>query len=144
MSTVYDLTIDEVVDNFSLFDNWEDRYTYLMDLGKKLPAMAEAEKNDETRVKGCQSDVWVKADFSTVDGKEVMRLEGDSASAIVKGLVAIVILLFSGRPRREIPSTDEAVVFGELGLDQYLSPTRKVGLHAMVTRIKSMASGNES
>lgn len=133
------LSIEDVIDNFSLFDSWEDKYTYLMDLGKKLPPLSAEAKNDATKVKGCQAEVWVRAQFEPSGAETVMRLEGDSASAIVKGLVALALLLFSGKPVTEIPRIDEKATFEALGLDQYLSPTRKVGLNAMVKKIKGYA-----
>ena len=139
MAQFADLTIDDVIDNFSLFDSWEDKYTYLMDLGKKLPPLSPDAKNDANKVKGCQAEVWVRATFEPAPQGTIMRLEGDSESAIVKGLVALALLLFSEKSVVEIPGIDEKPTFESLGLDQYLSPTRKVGLNAMVKKIKGFA-----
>lgn len=139
MSKLDNLTIPDIIENFDLFDDWEDKYVYLIDLGKKLPAMQDTDKNDETKVHGCQAEVWVKL-VKSDSTPPVIKLQGDSNSTIVKGLVAIAILLFSGKSPGEIQSVDEKSVFQQLGLDQYLSPTRKVGLASMVEKIKKSAN----
>ncbi len=139
MADLNNLTIPEIIDNFDLFDDWEDKYVYLIDLGKKLSPMQDDDKNDETKIHGCQAEVWVKLTKSECS-PSIINLEGDSNSTIVKGLVAIAILLFSGKSAHEIQSVEEKPVFQKLGLDQYLSPTRKVGLASMVEKIKKTAN----
>lgn len=132
------MTIDELISNFEFFDNWEDRYAYLIDVGRKLPAMDEADKTEENRVKGCQATVWLK-DHKSGD---LIEFSADSNSAIVKGLVSILVLIYSGKPATEIIKTDARPIFEKLGLDQHLSPTRKIGLHAMMQQIQKTASDN--
>ncbi|MCD8533907.1 MAG: SufE family protein [Verrucomicrobia bacterium] len=143
MSDLSSLNIDDILANFELFEDWEDKYVYLMELGKKLPELDIQDKNETNKIHGCQAEVWVKPriDRSTSPGR--LYLEGDSNSAIVKGLVAIVILLFSGQPIQSIPGINEKQVFANLGLDQYLSPTRKVGLASMVEKIKNLSQSPE-
>lgn len=137
MGALDKLTIKEVIDNFDLFDEWEDKYVYLIDLGRKLPPMPDQEKCDLNKVHGCQAEVWVKLSPDTSEAPPRIHLMGDSNSTIVKGLVAIAILLFSGKSPEDIQKVDEKDAFQRLGLDQYLSPTRKVGLASMVKKIKS-------
>lgn len=138
MTEFSELSLDEVLSNFELFDEWEDKYVYLMELGKKLPPLASEEKSETNRIHGCQAEVWVKTDFDE-NSPPRLYLSGDSNSAIVKGLVAVVILIFSGLTANEVAATNEKPVFTRLGLDQYLSPTRKVGLASMVKTIKLTA-----
>ena len=137
------MTIDELVENFQLFDDWEDRYAYLMDLGKKMPAMEEADKIEDNRVKGCQATVWLKAIVEESNPPNITFL-ADSNSQIVKGLVSMLRMMFSGKTPGEILSIDEKKVFQVLGLDRHLSPTRSTGLNAMVTEIKTLAKSVES
>jgi cysteine desulfuration protein SufE len=138
MSDFSSLNLEQIIDNFELFDDWEDKYTYLMDLGKKLPPLEAADRTDENKVHGCQAEVWVKTRFDE-EHPPRMYLSGDSNSAIVKGLVALVVLIFSGKTSDRIVGTDEKEIFARLGLDQYLSPTRKVGLASMVEKIKALS-----
>ena len=132
------MTIDELIENFELFDDWDDRYAYLMELGKKMPALPDEHKTEANRVKGCQATVWLK---ETVTPGPPARIEflADSNSQIVKGLVAMLRLLYSGKTTDEILSIDAKKVFGQLGLDNHLSPTRSTGLNSMVQKIRTMA-----
>lgn len=138
MSDIKNLSIEEVIDNFDLFDEWEDKYTYLMDLGKKLPNFPEEQRIDQNKVQGCQAEVWVLMNRDPKN-PETLELFGDSNSTIVKGLVAVVVLLFSGKTPSDISCINEKETFEKLGLDQYLSPTRKVGLASMVEMIKRVS-----
>ncbi len=133
------MTIDDLIENFELFDDWDDRYAYLMELGNKMPPLPDSEKTEENQVKGCQATVWLKE--SVIPGPP-RRIEflADSNSQIVKGLVAMLRLLYSGKTDEEILKTDAKQVFSKLGLDRHLSPTRSTGLNAMVQRIRGLAA----
>ena len=132
------MTIEELIENFELFDDWEDRYAYLMDLGKKMPTMEETDKTDENRVKGCQATVWLKETVESTTPPTITFV-ADSNSQIVKGLVSMLRMMFSGKTPEEILSTDEQSVFKKMQLDRHLSPTRSTGLNAMVQKIKALA-----
>ena len=135
------MTVEALIENFELLDEWEDRYAYLMDLGKQMPSMETVDKTEANRVKGCQATVWLK---ETIEPCEPPRIHfvADSNSQIVKGLVSILRTMFSGRTSPEILGIDEQHAFQRLGLDRHLSPTRSTGLNAMVKRIKSLAQGS--
>ncbi|NCC21663.1 MAG: SufE family protein [Alphaproteobacteria bacterium] len=122
----------EIIDNLSLFDDWEERYAYLIDLGRALPAMAEELKSEESRVKGCTSQVWLVT--TEKDGR--YRFIADSDAQIVRGLVAILLAAFNGLTADEIRETDIEGAFQEMGLDQHLSPNRRSGFFAMVERVR--------
>ncbi len=131
-----DTSIEEIVENFQMLDDWEDRYGYLIELGRALTPLDGSETIDMHKVNGCVSQVWVvpgRAD----DGK--MAFRGASDAHIVSGLVAIALTLFSNRTPEEIIATDEQHVFTEIGLGEHLTPQRSNGLQAMVGRIKEMA-----
>ena len=128
---------EEVRDAFGMFDDWADRYQFLMDLGKKLPPMQDADKTEETRVKGCQSNVWLVA--KPVPETDAVEFVADSDSAIVKGLVAILWRVYSGQPARKILSYDIEKLLADLELDQHLTMNRRNGLVGMVGRIKALA-----
>jgi cysteine desulfuration protein SufE len=125
----------EIAENFALLDAWDDRYAYLIDLGRKLPPLAEAWKSDATKVRGCMSQVWLVPGGS----REDFRFAADSDSSIVKGLIAVLASLVSGRSAVEVAATDADAAFRALGLDQHLSPNRRNGFVAMVGRIKDAA-----
>ncbi len=132
------MTIDELIENFELLEEWDDRYAYLMELGRKMPPLAEADQIEEYRVKGCQATVWLKEEVVT--GPPVrIEFRADSNSQIVKGLVAMLRLLYSGKTPTEILAVNAQEVFARLGLDRHLSPTRSTGLNAMVQKIRSLA-----
>lgn len=126
---------DHIAENLSFLDDWEDRYKYLIELGQALPPLAESEKNAATRVNGCVSQVWL------VSEREGDRLSyrGESDAMIVRGLVAILVALYSGQKAEEIAATDAIEVFDELGLREHLTTQRSNGLTAMVNRIRSEA-----
>lgn len=129
--------IEKVRADFEFLDEWMDRYAYIIDLGKGLPEITDAERVDGNLVRGCQSQVWLVADPKDSDERVIFR--ADSDAHIVKGLVALVLALFSGRTVQAIAQTDAAALFAELGLDKHLSPSRTNGLFAMVGRIKALA-----
>jgi cysteine desulfuration protein SufE len=132
----------EIIENFEFLDDWEDRYRYVIELGKELPPLPEDEKTDANKVQGCVSQVWLIRsvdDGNGAAGDPVIEFRGDSDAHIVRGLVAIVLSAFSRKPASEIPRIDETALFQELGLIEHLTPQRANGLRAMVARIKQDA-----
>ncbi len=125
----------ELIEEFSFFDNWMDRYEYLIELGRKLPVMPEALRTEEALLKGCQSRVWL---HTTVNGDRLDFL-ANSDSAIVAGLIAVLMRVYSGRRASEILATPPAFVQA-IGLDAHLSPTRSNGLRAMLEAINKAAA----
>lgn len=128
------MTIKELVDNFSLMDDWEDRYKYLIDLGNSLPEMPEVLKTDSSKVRGCMSQVWMVLGWD--DGKGLTML-ADSDAQIVRGLIAVLGTVFIGKTAEEITQIDIEAEFARLGLDQHLSPNRRNGFFSMVERVKA-------
>lgn len=132
-------TIDEIIENFELLDDWDDRYRYLIELGDALEPFPEEDKTRENKVQGCVSQVWVTSHIDEAAGQKRLVLAGDSDAHIVRGLIAIALALFSGRPVEEIVVRDEKQVFDQLGLSEHISPQRSNGLRSLVSRIKSDA-----
>lgn len=130
-----DTSIEEIVENFSFLDDWEDRYGYLIELGRALVPLSPEEMNDANKVAGCVSQVWL---LSKKDG-EVINFTGASDAHIVAGLVAIALSIFSGKTAQEILVTDEQETFRAIGLEEHLTPQRSNGLKSMVVRIKTTA-----
>lgn len=130
---------EEIVENFELFDDWEDRYRYVIDMGRELPPLDEARRSDATKVEGCASQVWLVPDLKTEDGTQRLYFEGESDAMIVRGLIAVLITMVSGRPVAEIRDIDIRAQLARLQLDQALSAQRSNGLRAMVTRIEDIA-----
>jgi cysteine desulfuration protein SufE len=132
--------IDEIVDNFSFLDEWDDRYRYVIELGRALPPLGERDRRDANKVQGCASQVWL-ATTVRPNGQDgpVLEFEGDSDAHIVRGLIAILFAIYSGRHAREILSTDAVEVFNRLGLREHLTPQRSNGFRSMVERIRSDA-----
>ena len=128
-------TIDELIENFSFLDDWEDRYRYVIELGKTLPALSPAEHNDINKVRGCASQVWLVSEPASDDGRRIV-FRGDSDAHIVRGLIAILLALYSGRSAREIAETDPEKVFQRIGLRDHLTSQRSNGLSSMVARIR--------
>jgi cysteine desulfuration protein SufE len=132
--------IDEIIDNFALLDEWDDRYRYVIELGRELAPLPEAEHNESNKVRGCTSQVWlvthIQADGA---GAPVLSFEGDSDAHIVRGLVAILFALYSGKAAKVILDTDAIAVFDKLGLRENLTPQRSNGLRSMVERIRADA-----
>ncbi|MEO7385580.1 MAG: SufE family protein [Gammaproteobacteria bacterium] len=125
----------ELVEEFALFDNWLDRYQYIIDLGRQLPPFLEAEKTEDRKIKGCQSQVWL---VTRVVGDR-LEFQAISDSAIVSGLIAILMRIYSGRSAGEILAAPPGFIKA-IGLDQHLSPTRSNGLHAMLGAIRTAAA----
>lgn len=125
---------DEIVEEFSLFGDWSERYQYLIDLGKKLPEFPPEDQTESWRVLGCQSNVWLKPEGDRTG----LHFRATSDSAIVRGLIALVLRVYSGRPAHEILAVEPDFV-ERIGLGGHLSPTRKNGLAAMLKKIKDYA-----
>lgn len=129
------LNIDEITETFDFMDDWEDRYRYLIELGRELPELSDAEMTDQYKVRGCQSQVWLVPNL--VDGKLMLR--GNSDAHIVKGLVALMLVIYSGKSPADIVKTDALAILSSLGLKDHLSPMRANGLFSMVERIGDIA-----
>ena len=129
-------TLDEIRDNFSLLDDWEDRYRYVIELGKALPDLPESDRTADNKVRGCASQVWLVTE-PQADGAVMFR--GDSDAHIVRGLVAIVLTAYSGLHASEIARTDALDLFKRIGLVEHLSAQRANGLRSMVKRIRDEA-----
>jgi len=129
----------DIAENLSFLDDWEDRLNYVIELGQSLPPMPDAEKTAEHRVKGCVSNVWLVSSVDQSSGQPIMTFRGQSDAIITKGLVAILLALYSGRPAVEIAETDAIAWFREIGLSDHLGMQRSNGLVAMVNRIRTEA-----
>jgi cysteine desulfuration protein SufE len=130
------MTIDELIENFELFDEWEDRYRYVIDLGRALPPLEPQYQTDAFKVEGCMSQVWL-VPLPAEGGR--LRFAADSDSAIVKGLAAVLLTAYSDKTPEEIVATDLEAIFARIGLDQHLSPNRRNGFFSMVETIKASA-----
>lgn len=128
---------EEVIEDFSMYDDWLDKYEYLIDLGKHLDTYPEEDKTDDRLIKGCQSRVWL--DWSMQDGRLVFR--ADSDAIITKGIISLLISVYSGRPPREI-AMDDFSWLDSIGLKENLSPTRANGLVSMINTIRQAAARN--
>ncbi len=133
------MSIDQIIADFELLDDWEDRYRYVIELGKKLDPLPDEARSDANKVRGCASQVWLVTTRDT-DGREpVLHFAGDSDALIVRGLVAIAIALFDGKSASAILKTDANAMFDRLGLRAHLTAQRSNGLRALVDRIKADA-----
>jgi cysteine desulfuration protein SufE len=134
------MTIDQITETFSLLDEWDERYRYVIELGRTLAPLDERDRRDANKVQGCASQVWLT---TTVQPKgqagPVLSFTGDSDAHIVRGLIAILFAIYSDKPARDILATDAIALFERLGLGQHLTPQRSNGFRAMVDRIKSDA-----
>ena len=134
------MTIDDIRENFALLDDWDDRYRYVIELGRTLEPMPEAEHSLANKVQGCASQVWLSKRIErNGPGEPVLKYRGDSDAHIVRGLIAILLTLYSGHTPQQILSTDAIAVFDELGFREHLTPQRSNGLRAMVERIRADA-----
>lgn len=129
----------EIAENLSFLDDWEDRYRYIIELGQGLPKLEDGERNDANKVNGCVSQVWLVSEPRGGDTAPALRIRGESDAMIVQGLVAILLALYSDRPAAEIAETDAIAIFDELGLREHLTAQRSNGLVAMVNRIRGEA-----
>lgn len=131
--------IDQIIDDFAYLEEWEDRYRYVIELGKALPDLPEADRTPENKVQGCASQVWVVSHEEDNGADPVLTFTGDSDAHIVRGLVAIVLAVYSGKHASEIVSTDAIEIFDRIGLVEHLSSQRANGLRSMVKRIREEA-----
>jgi cysteine desulfuration protein SufE len=137
-------SIDEILDNFSLLDDWEDRYRYVIELGHELAPLSEAEHAPENKVRGCASQVWFVSRTETdASGTPHLYFRGDSDAHIVRGLIAILIALYSGKEAAEILRDDAQAVFARMGLKDHLTQQRSNGLASMIARIRADAAAAE-
>lgn len=127
--------IDELIENFSFFESWEDKYQYLIDMGRNVPPMADDLKIDENKLKGCQSVVYFS---NTYNDDGTITFMANSDAAIVQGLIALMLKVFSEKQPQEILDVDISFL-KQIGLDEHLSPTRKNGLSSLVSSIKNTA-----
>ena len=131
------MPIDEIIENFALLEEWDDRYRYLIELGRTLTPLPDANRNDSNKVQGCASQVWLATSVKPNGaGGPVLTFVGDSDAHIVRGLIAVLFALFSGKHAREILSTDAIALFEKLGLRAHLTPQRSNGFRSMVERIR--------
>lgn len=142
MQATTGLNLDKIAENFELLDEWEDRFTYLIELGRKLPPMDQADMVDANRVHGCQATVYLKPTHT--DNPPSVHLSATADAATVCGLIAILLTMYSGKSPREILAIDAERYFKRLGLEEHLSPTRRNGLHSMIQRIRTIAQAAQA
>jgi cysteine desulfuration protein SufE len=131
------MKIDDIIDGFSMLDEWDDRYRYVIELGRGLAPLPEELRTEVNKVQGCVSQVWLASSVQPGNGSgPVLSFVGDSDAHIVRGLVAILLALYSGRPARDILSADAVALFDKLGLREHLTPQRSNGFRSMVERIR--------
>ncbi len=133
-----DTTLDDVLEGFEFLDDWEDRYTFIIDLGKQLPPFPEDERREENYVHGCQSQVWLIHYHDEATGKLYLLIDSDAI--IVRGLAAIILVALNGKTPRDLLATDIDELFEQLDLFRHISPTRGNGLRAMVGKIRDIAA----
>jgi cysteine desulfuration protein SufE len=134
-----DMTVDEIISDFEVLDDWEDRYRYVIELGKKLPPLPDSERTSANKVRGCASQVWLATWIERSQEGPRLHFAGDSDAHIVRGLVAIAIALFDGKTAAEIGKTDAEAVFDRLDLRAHLTAQRSNGLRSLVDRVKADA-----
>ena len=134
------MSLDDIESDFSLLDDWEDRYRYVIELGRQLAPLAAGEKTEATRVRGCASQVWLVPSIDESTGR--LRFRGESDAHIVQGLIAILLTIYDDKSPADILATDALATFKTLGLDDHLTPQRSNGLKSMVNRIRSIAEAS--
>ena len=132
----------EIISDFNFLEDWEDRYRYIIDLGKKLEPLEASLKNETTKVAGCASQVWLAYEFIDEGTSRSITFKGDSEAIIVKGLVAIILILFNGEKIIDAKNIDPEMEFKKLGLDEHLSSQRSNGLRSMLNRITHVIRSN--
>ena len=133
------MTIDQIIDDFAVLDDWDERYRYIIDLGRKMPPLPDAQRTNDVKVRGCASQVWLISKRETAAGRTTLSFVGDSDAMIVRGLIAILLSLYSAKTPDEILAIDAKKILSTLGLDTHLSQQRSNGLFAMVERIRADA-----
>jgi len=136
--TEFPPTTDELLDTFNELPEWDERYDYMIDLGRELPELPDNWKSDENIVEGCMSTVWLKMKFAE-QANSPIAIAADSDSLIVKGLIVVLLAFYSGKTAEEIVASDVSAYLKQLGLDQHLSPQRRNGLFSMIKRINALA-----
>tara|TARA_R110000868_G_scaffold142460_1_gene359819 strand:- start:13236 stop:13670 length:435 start_codon:yes stop_codon:yes gene_type:complete len=134
------MDIDSLIDDFSFLDDWEDRYRFVIELGKDLAPLSDEEHSAANKVQGCVSQVWLVTEPHENVATATIRFRGDSDAFIVRGLIAIVLGIYSGKTASEILAIDARSIFQKLGLNEHLSPQRSNGLYSMVERVKADAT----
>ena len=134
------MDIEEIIENFALLDEWDDRYRYLIELGRTLEPLPDADRNDANKVQGCASQVWVTTDIKPDGSGPILTFHGDSDAHIVRGLIAVLFALYSGKHPKDILDRDAIALFEQLGLRDHLTPQRSNGFRSMVDRIRRDAS----
>jgi cysteine desulfuration protein SufE len=132
--------LSQIRSDFAVLDEWEDRYRYVIELGRSLSPLPEHLRTDANKVRGCASQVWLATRVEPAGGAPRLTFEGDSDAHIVRGLIAILFAIYDGKRADEILATDANPIFGELGLKEHLTPQRSNGFASMVARIKSDAA----
>jgi cysteine desulfuration protein SufE len=133
------MSLETIQSDFELLDDWEDRYRYIIDLGRDLPALSAEEKTEDSKVQGCVSQVWLVTSYENAPDP-IVHFRGESDAHIVRGLVALVLAIYTDKHASEILKIDALAVLKSLGLDQHLSPQRSNGLKAMIDRIRREAT----
>jgi cysteine desulfuration protein SufE len=134
------LAIDDIIENFALLDQWDDRYRYVIELGRTLAPLPDSAHSEANKVQGCASQVWMLTHVKPDGGAgPILTFDGDSDAHIVRGLIAILFALYSGKTAREILATDALALFDRMGLRENLTPQRSNGLRSMVERIRAEA-----
>ncbi len=133
-------SFDQLIDDFEFLDDWEERYKYVIELGRSLEPLEEEARSASNKVQGCASQVWLISQVNGTGSGSILTFRGDSDALIVKGLIAVLHILLSGRPPRDIIETDVQAALGKLGLHEALTPQRSNGLAAMIARLKSDAA----
>ncbi len=137
-------SIDDIVADFSFLDNWEDRYRYVIELGRALEPIPDVARNDANKVRGCASQVWLDTTFVDGPAGRILHFTGDSDALIVRGLVAVALAIFNDKPPQDIRQIDAEAIFTGLQLREHLTAQRSNGLRALVDRIKADAARAES
>lgn len=133
-------TLQELFETFDFLDDWADRYGHLIELGAELEPLTDDEKNDESFVRGCQSQVW----FVGEKRGDTLHFRAESNAHIVRGLIAVVLMMFQDKTPDEVLAVDHAAILQKLGLDRHLSPGRNNGLYSMINRIRGLATAAKS
>ena len=132
-------TIERIKEDFLYLDDWEDRYKYVIELGRELPPFAETYRTEPNKVRGCVSQVWLQSFVSGGGSERKLTFVGDSDALIVRGLIAIALAIYSGKPAEDIAKTDAGPLLKELNLLEHLSPQRSNGFAAMISRMRADA-----
>jgi len=134
------MDIQDIINDFELFDDWEDKYAYVISLGKKLPSMDKNLKDEAHRVEGCVSNVWIDLQYNSERGEILMQ--ADSDAQIVKGLASIICLAVNGKKASDLKSFDLLALFKQMGLEEHLTPNRRNGFYSMVNKVKAFIEAN--